>query len=93
MRKTTTNARFIKASSILVGDHIRVVETWQDAEIVKIGTVAKRERSTYGTEYITNGGIVLYTDTRDGLSKAKITLLNRPVNVQSMRTDDMEALF
>jgi len=83
MRKS--NARYIKASQIEMGDLIRVASQWLDADRVLIGRVTHREHKSYGTEYVTALGIVLHTEFQDGLKKVQITLLDRPgSNIKGM---------
>lgn len=84
MARKTAPARFIKHDSIKTGDVIKVERQIQDAIVTHVGRVAKREHSNYGTDYITAEGIVLYTHTRDDLAKAKITLLERSLNVEEL---------
>lgn len=84
MSRTTAPARHIKHTSIQIGDTIKVERQIMDATVTHIGKVAKRERSTYGTDYLTTGGIVLYTHTRDELTTGKITLLHREHNITEM---------
>jgi len=86
MRANNTTTRFIKHTSIQVGDTIKVEQTYEDATIIKIGRVQKRDHSSIGTDYLTAEGIALYTHTRDDLSRAKITLLDRPSNVTELES-------
>lgn len=79
-----TAARFIKHESIKIGDTIKVEENIADITVTRVGTVAKRDHSHFGTDYVTAQGVALYTHTRDGLKTAKITLLARALNVSDM---------
>jgi uncharacterized membrane protein len=81
-----TAVRYIKHESILIGDTIRVEEVIEDATVIRVGQVASRDRVSYGTDYITSKGIVLYTHTRDNLKTAKIALLDRAMNVREINT-------
>jgi hypothetical protein len=85
MSRTTPPVRLIKHDSIRTGDTIKVEQEYEDATVIKIGTVAKRDHSNYGTDYLTSAGVALYTHTRDDLTKARITLLKR-----DHTTDDEE---
>lgn len=82
MARKTAPARYIKASSIQLGDTIRITGTWHDMEMSRKGTVAKRtvDPRSGTTEWITAQGIVLHTVFKDGSSPHParvITLLNR----------------
>ena len=84
MTRQIPPVRYIKHDSIRIGDVIKVEQQVEDATIERKGQVAKRERSTYGTDYLTAAGIVLYTYTRDDLTQARITLLRRTHNITEM---------
>lgn len=87
MTRSVPPVRYIKPVSIRIGDTIKVTETWLDAEVIKIGKVAKRENYTHHTEYMTTSGIVLVTHWRTGVEngpKHTITLLKREHNVSEI---------
>lgn len=67
--------RYIKAENICIGDTIRWTETVADLTVSKVGTVARRQHMSIGTEYTTKEGAIIGIVPRDRLTKPVITLL------------------
>lgn len=78
-----TKMRYIKASTIKLGDVIRVSTEWEDTKSTVIGVVAKRITSGRSTFYETERGHELLathpdgTVTRGEARVTKITLIDR----------------
>lgn len=79
----STKLRYIKPSSIQMGDSIRVSGVWMDTQTSVVGTFAKRDHTANSTYYLTEQGAELLAAHRDGSVTRgearvnKITLLNR----------------
>lgn len=90
MKKWTNR---IRHEQIRIGDTIRVQYKLHDTVKSIEGTVAKREHTTYTTEWITRSGVILLTRFRNGNTEppaAEIYLLDRRETGQAMF--DLESL-
>lgn len=83
MSRATTKHRIIKASTIQIGDLIRVSGRLQDADVSIVGKVAKRVQGGTSTYYETASAVELLAVHRDGTSTrgeshvTRISLINR----------------
>lgn len=79
MSRSTPPIRTLKASSIRIGDTLRITGKINDMEITRVGVVKKRDITSSGTDYLTASGMVLVSEFRDGthdLVACKISLLS-----------------
>lgn len=96
MARRTINQRFIKHTSIKIGDLIRVHFSFHDMDSTRVGVVAKRDSSTGPTEYMTPKGVTLFTVFRDGttdIGVKRITWLAGGMLGKASEPSDEVSLF